>query len=149
MSNFAVDDTTAGSGWNVTVAGNASAGKSPVFKQYCPNTTCGSDSGPGYVSGGAPLPAGSLQLNTTGASWSTTGEAGAAPTLQCNSTACPIDASSATKIVSTASGAGLGPWKAGGFGVTSLALTTPSTLRALRENEVYRVDVLWTLSSGP
>jgi hypothetical protein len=149
MNNFAVDDTTSGSGWNVTVAGNTSAGKSPVFKQYCPNTTCGSDTGPGYISGGATLPAGSLTLNTTGASWSTTGGSGAAPAFQCNSTACPIDASSASKIVSTASGAGLGPWKTSGFSATSLTLSTPTTLLALRESEVYRVDLLWTLSSGP
>jgi hypothetical protein len=120
-----------------------------VFKQYCPNTTCGSDTGPGYISGGATLPAGSLTLNTTGASWSTTGGSGAAPAFQCNSTACPIDASSASKIVSTASGAGLGPWKTSGFSATSLTLSTPTTLLALRESEVYRVDLLWTLSSGP
>jgi hypothetical protein len=149
MSNFAVDDTTAGSGWNVTVAGNTSAGNSPVFKRYCPNTTCGSDSGPGYITGGATLPAGSFTLSTTGASWSTTGGSGASPTFQCSSTSCPVDASSATKIVSTASGAGLGPWKSSGFSATSLALAIPTTLRVLPESEVYRVDLLWTLSSGP
>src|SRR5438128_8386519 len=149
MSNFAVDDTTSGSGWNVTVAGNASAGNSAVFKQYCPNATCGSDTGPGYISGGATLPAGSLTLNTASASWSTTGGSGSAPVFQCNSTACPLDASSAAKIVSTASGAGRGPWKTSGFSATSLALSTPTTLLVLRESEVYRVDLLWTLNSGP
>ena len=148
MSNFAVDDTTSGTGWNVTVAGNANTGKSPVFKRYCPNPTCGADAGPGYITGGATLPAGSLTLNSTGASWSTVGGAGAAPAFQCGA-GCPVDASSATKIVSTASGAGLGPWKSSGFSATSLALSTPSTLRALPESEVYRVDLLWTLSSGP
>jgi hypothetical protein len=149
MNNFAVDDTTAGSGWNVTVAGNASAGNSAVFKRYCPNTTCGSDSGPGYITGGATLPSGSLTLNTAGASWSTTGGSGASPAFQCSATSCPVDAASASKIVSTASGAGLGPWKTGAFSGTSLALATPTTLRALPESEVYRVDLLWTLSSGP
>jgi hypothetical protein len=149
MSNFAIEDTTSGSGWNVTVAGNSSVGKSAVFKRYCPNTTCGSDSGPGYISGGATLPAGSLTLNTTGASWSTTGGSGSAPAFQCNSPVCPLDASSATKIVSTASGAGLGPWKTSGFSASSLALSTPTTLRVLSESEVYRVDLLWTLNSGP
>jgi hypothetical protein len=149
MNNFAIDDTTAGTGWNLSVAGNTGAGKSAVFKQYCPSATCGSDTGPGYISGGATLASGSLTLDTTGASWGTTGGSGSAPAFQCNSTACPLDASSATKIVSTASGAGKGPWKTGGFTATSLALSTPSTLRALRENEVYRVDLLWTLSSGP
>ena len=151
MSNFAVDDTTSGTGWNVTVAGNTSAGKSPVFKQYCSNGTeaCGSDPANSYVAGGQTLPAGSLQLNTTGASWSTTGGSGSAPAFQCSSTTCPIDASSATKIVSTASGAGLGPWKTSTFTAISLALSTPSTLRVLPEHEVYHVDLLWTLSSGP
>src|SRR4051812_20424344 len=34
MTNFAVQDATgSGSGWNVTVNGNSSAGKSAVFKQ--------------------------------------------------------------------------------------------------------------------
>jgi len=148
MNNLAVDDTTAGTGWNVTVAGNANTGKSPVFKRYCPNPTCGTDTGPGYVTGGATLPAGSLTLNTTGASWSTLGGAGSAPAFQC-AAGCPLDASSTTKIVSTASGAGLGPWKSSGFSATSLALSTPTTLRALPESEVYLVDLLWTLGSGP
>ena len=151
MNNFAVDDTTAGSGWNVTVAGNASAGKSAVFKQYCSNgaSACGSDPANSYVSGGRTLAAGSLQLTTAGASWSTTGGSGATPAFQCNSTSCPIDASSATKIVSAASAGGLGPWTTSGFGASSLTLSTPSTLRVLAEQEVYRVDLLWTLSSGP
>ena len=64
-------------------------------------------------------------------------------------TACALDAASATKIVSTASAAGLGPWRTGGFTSTSLALFTPTTLRKLQENEVYRVDLVWTLNSGP
>jgi hypothetical protein len=149
MNAFAVDDTTTGTGWNVTVAGNASAGKSAVFKRYCPNATCGSDTGPGYITGGATLPAGSLTLNTTGASWSTTGGSGSAPAFQCNASACPLDAASATKIVSTASGAGLGPWKSSGFTSSSLALASATTLRALPASEVYRVDLLWTLGSGP
>lgn len=149
MNQMAVDDTTVGTGWNITVAGNAAAGKSAVFKQYCPNATCGSDTGPGYVSGGATLAAGSLTLKSSGASWSTTGGAGSAPAFECSVSACALDASSATKIVSTASGAGKGPWKTGGFTSTSLALATPSTLRKLQENEVYRVDLLWALSSGP
>jgi hypothetical protein len=149
MNNFAVDDTTAGTGWNVTVAGNSGTGKSAVFKRYCPNATCGSDTGPGYVAAGASLPAGSLTLNTTGASWSTTGGAGSAPAFQCNTGACALDAASATKVVSTAIGAGLGPWKSSGLSASSLTLSTPTTLRALPTSEVYRVDLLWTLGSGP
>ena len=147
MANFSVDDTTgSSSGWNVTVNGDAAAGKSAVFKRYCPNATCGSDSGPAYVTGGATLPVGSLKLNSTGASWS--GGSGTAPAYQC-SAGCSVDAASATKIVSAASGGGLGPWSASGFSATSLALTAPTTTRALPASEVYRADLVWSLNSGP
>jgi hypothetical protein len=152
MNDLAVDDTTgSSSGWNVTVKGDTSAGKSPVFKQYCSNGAekCGADAANAYVGGGRELPADSLQLNTTGASWSTTGGSGTAPAFQCNSPTCPVDASSATKIVSTASGGGLGPWSTSGLSASSLALSTPTTMYALPANEVYRVNLLWTLATGP
>jgi hypothetical protein len=147
MSNFAVDDTTgSGSGWNVTVVGDGSAGKSAVFKQYCTQAGgCGGDP-LGYVSGGQTLPAASLKLSSTGASFS--GANGTAPTMQCSSP-CSVDAAAATKIASAAAGAGLGPWQTTGFGTSSLSLSTATTLRALPANEVYRVDLLWTLNSGP
>jgi hypothetical protein len=147
MSNFAIDDTTgSGSGWNVTVAGDGGAGKSAVLKQYCPQAAgCGGDP-LGYVTAGQALAADSLKLNTTGASF--VGANGTAPTFQC-SAACSVDASSPTKIASAASGAGLGPWRTSGFGASSLSLATPTTLRALPPNEIYRADLLWTLSTGP
>jgi hypothetical protein len=147
MSNFAVDDTTgSGSGWNMTVAGDASGGKSAVFKQYCTQAGgCGADP-LGYVTGGQTLPAGSLKLSSTGASL--TGANGTAPTFQCSS-ACSVDAAAPTKIASAAAGAGLGPWQTTGFGASSLSLSTATTLRALPANEIYRTDLLWTLSSGP
>jgi hypothetical protein len=150
MSNFAVDDATgSGSGWNVTVNGNSAGGKSAVFKAYCPNATCGTDSGPAYVTGGATLPANSLTLNSTGASFTgQNGTTGTAPTLQC-STACNVDSASAVKIVSAAASAGMGTWASGGWSGTSLALSTPSTLKTLQTGEVYRVDLVWTLNSGP
>lgn len=150
MTSFAVDDATgSGSGWNVTVNGNTGTGKSAVFKEYCPNATCGTDSGPGYVSGGQTLPANSLTLNSTGASFSgQSGTTGTAPTLQC-STACNVDSASAVKIVSAAASAGMGTWASSGWSGTSLALSTPSTLKTLQTNEVYRVDLVWTLNSGP
>ncbi len=48
MNSFSMSDATgSGSGWNDSVIGDSSAGKSAVFKQYCPNATCGSDTGPG------------------------------------------------------------------------------------------------------
>jgi hypothetical protein len=151
LPSFAVDDTSGESGWNVTLGGNATAGKSPVFKQYCENgaSACGSTAAHAYVSGGWELPAGSLQLSTAGASWSTNGGAGTSPAFQCSSTSCAVDGSSQTKIVSAAAGGGLGPWSAGGFGASSLSLSLPSTLHALPEHEIYHADLVWTLSSGP
>lgn len=152
MNNFGVDDATgSGSGWNVTVSGDNNTGKSPVFKQYCPNATCGSDSGPGYVAGGRTLAADTLTLTSTGASFSAQGgTTGTAPTHQCSSP-CFVDAvpASPVKIVSAASSAGMGTWATTGWSGTSVAANTPSTVQALQTNEVYRVDLLWTLGSGP
>ena len=150
MPNFAVDDTTgSGSGWNVTVQGDPGTGKSAVFEQYCPNATCGTDAGPGYVSGGATFAAGSLKLSSTGTTWATVGGAGAAPAFQC-STACSLDLSSPTKIVSAVAGGGKGPWAGSGFGAGSLSLSAPTTTRSFSQpGEVYHADLLWTLSSGP
>jgi WxL domain surface cell wall-binding len=149
MTNFGVKDATgSGSGWNTTVNGQSGSEKSAVFAQYCPTTTCGSDS-KGYVPSGATLPANSLTLNSTGASFSAqSGSTGTAPTLQCGSS-CNVDSASAVKIASAAVNAGMGTWLTTGFSGTSLALATPSTLKALSNGEVYRVNLLWTLSTGP
>jgi len=151
MNNFGVNDTTASpSGWNVTVVGDSSAGKSAIFKQYCSNggSACGSDPANSYVSGGRTLPANSLTFNSTGASW--TGGTGSAPTFPCGGGACAIDAASATKIASAANGsAGTGLWSTSGLSATSVKLSTASTLRALPASEIYRLDVVWSLNSGP
>jgi hypothetical protein len=153
MNNFGVDDATgSGSGWNVTVSGDNSGGKSAVFKRYCPNATCGVDSGPAYVAGGATLAAGTITLNSTGASFAgLNGTTGTAPTHQCNAGTCSVDAAPAspTKVVSAASGAGMGTWGSTGWSGTSIAAATPSSISALPASEVYRVDLLWTLGSGP
>ena len=147
MTNFAVTDTRGTkSGWNVTVNGQAGTGKSAVFAQYCPKAKCGSES-EGYIAGGQKMAANSLTLNTTGAKF--TGGTGSAPTFQC-STACKVDSAAAVKIASAATGgAGESTWTSSGFSVTSLALAIPTTLRALPSEEVYRVNVLWTLATGP
>jgi hypothetical protein len=148
MTNFSVREAALeASGWNVTVAGHAGTGKSAVFAQYCPQAGgCGADP-LGYVSGGRTLSANSLTLNTTGASF--TGGAGTAPSLTCAS-GCNVDSAGAEKIASAAAG-GLGgnTWATTGFSATSLALHTGSQLALLPAAEVYRVDVLWTLSTGP
>jgi WxL domain surface cell wall-binding len=146
MTNFSVTDTrSTKSGWNLTAVGQSGTGKSAVFAQYCPKALCGTDL-EGYVSGGQKMAAASLKLTSTGATF--TGGTGTAPTLQC-STACSVDGASAVKIASAAIGAGEGTWTTTGFTATSLALAVPTTLRALKSEEVYRVNILWTLSSGP
>jgi WxL domain surface cell wall-binding len=149
MTNFGVADATgSGSGWNVTVAGQSGTGKSAVFAQYCPKATCGSDT-EGYVAGGAALPANSLTLSSTGASFGgQSGTTGTAPELKC-STACNVDGATATKIASAAANAGMGTWLTTGWSSSSLSLSTPSTLKALGNGEVYRVNLLWTLGTGP
>jgi hypothetical protein len=150
MTNFTVLDATgSGAGWNVTVNGNAAGGKSAVFKQYCPSATCGSDTGPGYVAGGQTLAANSLTLSSTGASFTgQNGTTGTAPTLQCSS-ACNVDSGSAVKIASAATSTGMGTWATTGWSGTSLALSTPTSLKTLQTGEVYRVDLVWTINSGP
>ena len=150
MTNFTVLDATgSGAGWNVTVNGNAAGGKSAVFKQYCPSATCGSDTGPGYVAGGQTLAANSLTLSSTGASFTgQNGTTGTAPTLQCAS-ACNVDSGSAVKIASAATSTGMGTWATTGWSGTSLALSTPTSLKTLQTGEVYRVDLVWTINSGP
>jgi hypothetical protein len=149
MTSFGIADATgSGSGWNVAVEGQAGTGKSAVFAQYCGKAKCGADS-EGYVAGGRTLAADSLTLNSAGASFAPqSGTTGTAPTLQC-SASCNVDNPTAVKIASAASGAGMGTWLASGFSGTSLALSTPSTLKVLPSEEVYRVNLLWTLSTGP
>src|SRR5947209_9286502 len=155
MTNFAVDDSTGtGSGWNVTVNGRSGSGLSAVFAQYCNSgSACNSGADPAnsYVSGGATLPADSLTLNSTGASFSAqNGSTGNAPTLSCSSS-CGVDHATANKVASASNSPvqGMGTWGTGSWSGTSLALSTPTTLKVLPTNEVYRVDLLWTLNSGP
>ena len=76
------------------------------------------------------------------------GTTGTAATLQCAS-ACNVDSASAVKIASAAAGTGMGTWASTGWGGSSLAVSTPSTLKTLQSNEVYRVDLVWTINSGP
>jgi hypothetical protein len=150
MANFGVSDATgSGAGWNVTVNGDAAGGKSAVFKRYCTQAGgCAADPF-GYVAGGATLAANSLTLNSTSAGFSAQGgTTGVAPTHQCNG-ACNVDSAAPVKIVSAAAGAGMGSYLTSGYTATSVAGNAPSTVAALPANEVYRVDLLWTLGSGP
>jgi hypothetical protein len=145
MNNFEISDA-AGSGWNITVAGNTAAGDSPVFAQYCPNSEgCGTDA-LGYVPSGRALPADSLTLNTTGAIFTTL--LGGAATFTCNS-GCFVDTTTPSKLATESTGAVLATWASTGFSATSLALSTATTLRILPASEVYRLNVIWSLNTGP
>jgi hypothetical protein len=152
MANYTlVDATGSGSGYNLTVVGNTAGGKSPVFKQYCDNggSACGGDTANSYVSGGATLAVNSLTLSSSGALFTAqNGTTGTAPTHQCGS-GCFMDAASPVKVVSAATGAGMGTYQANTYGASSLSLAAPTTVSALPANEVYRVDLLWSLNSGP
>src|SRR5438067_11923410 len=115
MANWGVTMSGSKTGWNVTVAGDTTAGKSAVFKQYCPNATCGTDSGPGYITGGATVPASSLKLNSTGASW--TGNTGTTPSHLCNAD-CAMDTAAAVKIASATTAVSTGTWSTTGYSAT-------------------------------
>jgi hypothetical protein len=152
MGNFSVADATgSGSGWNVTVNGDSSASHSAVFKQYCPGpSACGSDGAAAYVSGGQTLAANSLTVSSSSASFTAqNGTTGTAPSFQCTSSACNVDSASAVKVISAASGAGMGTYQAGSWGASSLALSAPTTIRYLSNGEVYHLDLVWTLNTGP
>ena len=156
MSNFTVDDARggAGAGWNVTVASLATVGTtvSETFKEYCNSASeCGPNAAERYVSGGRELPANSLTLKKTTASFTALpGGTGSSPTLEC-ATECHVDHSTPEKVASAAAaGAGKGAWQTTGFSGASLSLATPMNLYVLpNANEVYRVDIVWTLNSGP
>jgi hypothetical protein len=144
MNSFSVSDTRLmKSGWNITVSGQSGAGASAVFAQYCPKPKCGADP-EGYVTGGQKLPANSLQLNSTGAAF--TGGIGSTPSLLC-SASCNVDSATAVKVASAETSEST--WTAGGWSATSLKLSTPTTLRVLANEEVYRANILWTLATGP
>jgi hypothetical protein len=147
MANWSVSQTLLSGGWNVTVNGDSSAGHSAVFKVYCPGpSACGSDA-VGYVSGGAAMAANSLTLNSTGAIF--TGVGVPAPTHSCNS-GCNVDSATAVKVASAGTLVAVGTATTSNYSSTSLALAIPTTLRApLQSAEVYRVDLVWTLNSGP
>jgi hypothetical protein len=156
MSNFTVDDARggAGAGWNVTVASLATVGTtvSEKFKEYCESASvCGANAAERYVSGGRELPANSLTLKKTTASFTVLpGGTGSAPALECASE-CHVDHSTPEKVASAvAGGTGKGGWQTTGFSGASLSLATPMNLYVLpNANEVYRVDIVWTLNSGP
>jgi hypothetical protein len=152
MANFEVSDASGtGLGWSISVSGDAGPGKSPVLKQYCPAPRCGDHAGPGYVADGSSLPAESLTLDSSGATFMpVNGSSGPGPAHQCNE-GCFVDASpsSPTKVVAAASGTGMGTFRTSGFSSSSLRLAAPVSTSRLQDGELYRVDLSWSLNSGP
>ena len=152
MASFEVSDASGtGLGWSISVSGDDGPGKSPVLRQYCPASQCGDHAGPGYVADGSTLPADSLTLDSSGASFvPVAGSSGPGPAHQCDA-GCFVDAppSSPTKVVVAANGTGMGTFRTSGFSSSSLRLAAPVSTRRLQTGELYRVDLSWTLNSGP
>jgi hypothetical protein len=154
----AEDGTGSGAGWNVTVQGDSSAGKSAVFKEYCIDgtatngcsTAVSGGPGPGYVTTSPQaLAANSLKLNSTSGTFNAVGgTTGTAPTHQC-SAGCNVDSATAVKLGSAALNAGMGEYSTT-YTATSLALSIPTTTKAIGTgNKVYRSDLIFTLATGP
>jgi hypothetical protein len=145
MANYSVADATgSGAGWNVTVVGDNGSGKSAVFKAYNTGTSTYNGAGPSLVQN-------SLTLNSTSAGFSAQGgTTGTAPTHSCNA-GCFVDAApgSPQKVVSAATNAGMGTFLTTNYTATSLGLSAPSTVKAPGAGEVYRVNLNWSLNSGP
>lgn len=147
----AKDPTGTGAGWNVSAQGDSAGGKSAVFKEYCVDDqdTCAGN-GVGYVaSSPKTLAADSLTLDSADASFTAqNGTTGTAPGHACES-GCSLDHDSATPIASAAADAGMGTFRAASYAADSVSLAIPTTTKALASNKVYRVDLVWTLGSGP
>jgi hypothetical protein len=53
------------------------------------------------------------------------------------------------KVISAATSAGMGTFQTSGYTASSLSLATPSNTSVLPTNEVYKVNLVWSLNSGP
>ena len=152
MADFRVVDASgSGSGWNITVSGEGGHDRSPVLRQYCRSSTCGRHAGPGYVADGIALPPNSLTLDSSGARFrSDSPDAGEPPENACGQT-CFIDtpATAPSKIAEAPAGSGMGMFEASGFADSSFRLMAPSSPTHLSQGEIYRVDVSWSLNTGP
>jgi hypothetical protein len=152
MSDFAVTDASgAGEGWNLTVSGAGGRGVSPQLRQYCPVARCGNHRGHGFIAGGSALPFGSILLDSSGAGFtSEAGDTGNQPSHECGE-GCLLDSPplAPTRIVAAPNGAGLGTFRAADFSARSLKLVAPGSSQVFKPHEVYRVDLSWTLNTGP
>jgi hypothetical protein len=152
MANFVVTDASGtAEGWGLTVSGDSSPGHSPVLRQFCTVAICGMVRGPGFVPSGATLPPDSLVLDSRGAGFTPEGgSSGSAPSHQCNG-GCFVDAppDAPSKVIAAGAGGGMGTFSTSGFSSSSLRLVAPGSTRGLPRGQVYRIDLSWTLNTGP
>jgi hypothetical protein len=157
MTNFKVKDARGtGVGWHMSVSSRATAGTtvSEKFKEYCESASvCGANAAEHYVAGGKELEANSLTLNATAGTFSPSDANVPTYTAECLA-GCTIDTpeGSPHKVVSAAVNKGMGKYETvfNNAEPHGLMLATPMNLATLpNANEVYRVDVVWTLATLP
>lgn len=157
MTNFKVKDARGtGVGWHVSVSSRPTVGTtvSEKFKEYCESASvCGANAAERYVAGGKELEANSLTLNATGGTFSPSDANVPTYTAECLA-GCTIDTPEGTphKVVSAAVNKGMGKYETAFNNAEphGLMLATPMNLATLpNANEVYRVDVVWTLATLP
>jgi putative surface cell wall-binding protein len=157
MTNFRVKDARGtGAGWHVSVSSRATVGTtvSEKFKEYCESASvCGANAAERYVSGGKELEANALTLNSTSATFSPSDANVPTYTAECLA-GCTVDTpeGSPHKVVSALANKGMGKYETvfNNAEPHGLMLATPMNLATLpNANEVYRVDVVWTLATLP
>jgi hypothetical protein len=61
-----------------------------------------------------------------------------------------VDSAAPVKVATVANLSVAATWTTQNFGASSLALTVPTTTRTpTQPGEVYDIDLVWTLNSGP
>jgi hypothetical protein len=128
-------------GWNVTVQGvtDVPTNKTGVFTERVAATGAA-------VTAPRQLAAGSLRINSISSAFTAVGSTtGTAPAYDC-APGCAVDSPTPIRVALAAPNAGMGTFDAAA-GTTTLNL--PSTVKAVRDNNSYQLDLLWTLASGP
>ena len=137
------DETSSGSGWNVSVAADPST---PQFSAYC---YASADCSVGFVSGGDTLPLRSLELTTNHDTWAAGADGtGTAPIFECGA-GCYLDNGSTSFIIAeAAAGTGEGTWNATSS-AADLTLTVAGSVKVPPAGENYRLIDDWSITSGP
>jgi hypothetical protein len=101
----------------------------------------------GYVAAGKTLAANSLKLATPTAAFVAQGTTTGAGADYLCVTACSVDSGTPVTLARAQAGNGMGVWRAATGETATLSL--PTTVKSLPTGEAYRVDLTWSLSSGP